>query len=152
MGRWCNYTSGSGTATLTFTYMVAAGQNTTDLDYASTTALALNGGSIQDLAGNAAVLTLPATGTRRPGNQNITIETTTTPTVTVSDAGGTYNGSAFSATATVAGVNGSSGSTLEGVTPTLLYYAGSSATGTGSATGAHRCRDVHRGRLLRRQQ
>src|SRR5581483_12173219 len=38
-----NYTSGSGTNTLTFTYTVAAGNNTPDLNYASTTALALNG-------------------------------------------------------------------------------------------------------------
>ncbi len=128
------YTSGSGTSTLTFTYTVAAGDNATDLDYSSITALTLNAGTIEDAAGNAAVLTLPTTGTDGLATQNITIETTTTPTVTVSDAGGTYNGSAFSATATVAGVNGSSGSTLEGVTPTLLYYAGSSATGTGSAT------------------
>ena len=48
-----------------------------------------------------------------------------TPTVAVSDAGGTYSGSAFPATATVNG-NGS----LETVTPTLTYYAGSTATGT----------------------
>ena len=76
-----NYTSGSGTATLTFNYTVAAGQNTADLDYASTAALALNGGSIQDAAGNAAVLTLPATGTDGLATQNIVIDTTP-PTVT----------------------------------------------------------------------
>ena len=35
-GAVVNYASGSGTATLTFTYTVAAGQNTADLDYAST--------------------------------------------------------------------------------------------------------------------
>ena len=60
-GAVANYSSGSGTATLTFTYTVAAGQIRSDLDYASTAALALNGGTIQDAAGNAAVLTLPAT-------------------------------------------------------------------------------------------
>ena len=48
-----------------------------------------------------------------------------TPSVTVSDAGGTYSGSAFPATPLVNG-----GSSLEGVTPTLNYYAGSTATGT----------------------
>ena len=48
-----------------------------------------------------------------------------TPTVAVSDAGGTYSGSAFPATATVNG-NGS----LETISPTLTYYAGSAATGT----------------------
>ncbi|WP_171475458.1 beta strand repeat-containing protein [Frigoriglobus tundricola] len=50
-----------------------------------------------------------------------------TPTLTVADAGGTYNGSSFPATYTLNGV--ASGS-LEGVAPTLTYYAGSSATGT----------------------
>ena len=63
-GAVVNYGSGSGTSTLTFNYTVAAGQNTADLDYASTAA-ALNGGIIQDTAGNAAVLTLPATGRTR---------------------------------------------------------------------------------------
>ena len=64
-----NYASGSGTSTLTFNYTVAAGQNTTDLDYASTTALALNGGSIKDSAGDAATLTLPAPGTDGLGGE-----------------------------------------------------------------------------------
>ena len=49
-GAVVNYASGSGTSTLTFNYTVAAGQNTADLDYASTAALAINGGSIQDAA------------------------------------------------------------------------------------------------------
>ena len=48
-----------------------------------------------------------------------------TPTVTVSDAGGTYSGSAFPASGAVNG-----GGSLESVTPTLTYYAGSTATGT----------------------
>ena len=53
------------------------------------------------------------------------------PTLTVTDAGGTYNGSAFPATATVAGTSGPAGPSLEGVTPTLTYYTGRpSATGT----------------------
>jgi uncharacterized repeat protein (TIGR01451 family) len=55
-----------------------------------------------------------------------------TPTVSVSDAGGTYNGNAFSATASVAGVvagvDTTPASTLEGVTPTLTYYQGTYAT------------------------
>ena len=45
------YASGSGTSTLTFNYTVASGQNSADLDYAPTSALALNGGTIQDVAG-----------------------------------------------------------------------------------------------------
>jgi len=42
---------------------VAAGQATSDLDYASTTALTLNGGTIEDATGNEATLTMPSTGT-----------------------------------------------------------------------------------------
>jgi hypothetical protein len=53
-----------------------------------------------------------------------------TPTVTVSDGGGVYNGSPFAATASIAGIDGKAGPSLEGVSPTLTYYAGGSATGT----------------------
>lgn len=57
-----------------------------------------------------------------------------TPTVSVSDAGGTYNGMAFPATATVAGVvagvDDTPAASLEGVSLTLTYYAGSDASGT----------------------
>jgi titin len=53
-----------------------------------------------------------------------------TPTVQVTDAGGTYNGSAFPATATVTGVNQIAAASLENVTPTLTYYLGSATGGT----------------------
>jgi large repetitive protein len=50
------------------------------------------------------------------------------PALTVSDAGGTYNGGAFAATATVAGVvagvDDTPAATLEGVAPTTSYYSG----------------------------
>ena len=62
---------------------------------------------------------------------NVTFSITkATPTVTVGDAGGTYQGSAFPATALV---NGSA--TLESVGTTLAYYAGSTASGS-PLTGA----------------
>jgi|GEM_PF-6556467 len=54
--------SGNGTATLTFRYTVQAGDTSPDLDYTSTTALALNGGTIADAVGNDATLTLPSPG------------------------------------------------------------------------------------------
>ena len=61
-GGTASYSSGSGTSTLTFIYIVEPGQNTTSLDYTSTGSLTLNGGSIQG-PGNATVsLTLPAPG------------------------------------------------------------------------------------------
>ena len=47
-GGTASYSSGSGTSTLTFTYTVAAGQNSSKLDYTSTSALTLNGGTIFD--------------------------------------------------------------------------------------------------------
>ena len=53
-GGVATYSAGSGTTALAFTYTVASGQNTPDL---AVTAANLNGGSITDTAGNAAVLT-----------------------------------------------------------------------------------------------
>jgi hypothetical protein len=52
-----------------------------------------------------------------------------TPVVTVSDAGGTYNGSPFTATARATGVDGAA---ING-TVTLKYYAGSSVSGSGTS-------------------
>lgn len=93
-GGTANYTSGSGTSTLTFTYTVAAGQNASPLDEASTTALTLNGGTIQDVALNNANLTLPAPGSAGSLGVNKTIVIDTgAPTVTnvsSTTANGTY--------------------------------------------------------------
>ncbi len=47
--------------------------------------------------------------------------------ISVTAGGGTYNGSAHVATATVTGVSGTAASSLEGVSPTLTYYAGAAA-------------------------
>ena len=52
------------------------------------------------------------------------------PHVSVTDPGGLYDGSAPPATASVVGVGGVSGPSLEGITPTFTYYAGPTATGT----------------------
>ncbi len=61
-----------------------------------------------------------------------------TPTVNVGDAGGTYKDSPFAATATVAGVNGGAGGSLEGVGPTLSYFAGSTPlSGAPTAAGTY---------------
>jgi hypothetical protein len=61
-GTAINYASGSGSNTLTFNYTVAADHLSPDLDYTSTTALSLNGGTIQNSANTNAVLTLPNPG------------------------------------------------------------------------------------------
>jgi large repetitive protein len=81
-GGTANFSSGSGTSTLTFTYVVAAGQNSSRLDYTSTTALTLNGGTIEGPGNNAAVLTLASPGTAGSlgANSNIVIDTVA-PTV-----------------------------------------------------------------------
>ncbi|TXI25698.1 MAG: DUF4347 domain-containing protein [Roseateles sp.] len=60
--RQAVYVSGSGTNTLTFRYVVQAGDTTTRLDYASSAALALNGGSIRSATQFDAVLALPTPG------------------------------------------------------------------------------------------
>ena len=66
-----------------------------------------------------------------------------TPTVSVSDSGGTFNGSAYTATATVAGVvpgvDDTPAPSLEGVTPTLTYYDawGNPLAGAPSAAGTY---------------
>jgi hypothetical protein len=84
-------------------------------------------------------------------NSNYTISLTgsslsitpATPGVTISDPGGTYTGAPIVAMATVTDANGTAARSLEGVTPTLTYYAGSSTSGTDlgsaapSATGTY---------------
>lgn len=71
-----NYSSGSGTNSLTFNYTVDIADAEADLDYASTTALSLNGGTIKDTAGNDAVLTLatPAAEGSLSTNKNIVLD------------------------------------------------------------------------------
>jgi hypothetical protein len=51
-----------------------------------------------------------------------------TPSVSVSDAGGTYTANSYPASATVTGISGLPGSTLEGVGLTLTYYSGTYLT------------------------
>ncbi len=77
-GASANYTSGSGSNTLTFNYTVAAGQNSAALDYMSTSALTLNGGTIRDVAANNASLTLasPAAAGSLSASNSIVIDTT----------------------------------------------------------------------------
>jgi hypothetical protein len=74
-GGTATYTGGSGGAALTFSYVVAAGQDTADLTISS---FNLNGGSIADSSGNAADLSAAA-GYVPPGTLQID---TSTPTLT----------------------------------------------------------------------
>ena len=81
--RTASYLSGSGSSTLTFRYTVQAGDASPDLDYTGTSALALNGGTIKDTAGNNAVLTLATPGAAGSlgANKALVIDTNG-PTVT----------------------------------------------------------------------
>ena len=83
--RSVNYSSGSGTNALTFSFTVQAGDTSSDLDYVATSALALNSGTIKDAAGNDVVLTLasPAAANSLGANKAIVIDTTA-PTQTIS--------------------------------------------------------------------
>jgi hypothetical protein len=77
--RTASYVSGSGTSILVFEYEVQASEESaaSGLDYAATNSLQLNGGTIADLAGNTANLTLPTPGGPGSilGEQTITIDT-----------------------------------------------------------------------------
>ena len=85
------YQSGSGTADLAFGYTVQAGDTSADLDYISTTALALNGGAISDNDANDADLTLPAPGAFGSlGASSAIVIDTTAPVV--SDANIAFSG------------------------------------------------------------
>lgn len=81
-----SYTSGSGTSTLNFTYTTAQGADTTRLDYQSTSALLLAGGTIRNGGSENATLTLPTPGSAGSlgANKNIVIDTNTLPPTLVS--------------------------------------------------------------------
>ena len=112
--RTADYASGSGTSTLEFDYTVQAGDASADLDYAATSSLALNGGTIKDAATNTASLTLPTVGGASSigGQKNIVVDTAapTVSSVSASNSNGAYKAGdtihvlvTFSKTVTVAG-------------------------------------------------
>ena len=137
--RTVDYTGGTGSNTLTFTYTVLAGDTSADLDYAGTGSLTLNSGTIQDLATNNATLTLAAPGAAGSlgANKNIVIDTTppTVTNVTSAHLNGSYKaGVVIPITVTfseVVNVTGTPQLTLEtGATDRTVNYTG----GTGSNT------------------
>ncbi|MFD1089541.1 beta strand repeat-containing protein, partial [Shewanella seohaensis] len=88
--RAVNYTSGSGTSSLTFSYTVQAGDNSSDLDYVSTSALALNSGTIRDAASNNATLTLATPGAANSlgANKALVVDGVTPSVTSTSPSGG----------------------------------------------------------------
>ncbi len=81
-GGSASYTSGSSTTALTFSYTVASGETSADLDYSSATALTLNGGTIADAGTNPATRTLPTPGATGSLGANKDIVIGYAPTVT----------------------------------------------------------------------
>jgi trimeric autotransporter adhesin len=80
-----NYTSGSGTDTLTFEYTIQAGDSSSDLTYVATNSLALNSGTIKNSTNSAATLTLPsptAAGSLDANKSFIVDTSAPTPTLT----------------------------------------------------------------------
>ena len=74
-----NYSSGTGSNTLTFNYTIGSGETSSDLDYVATSSLALyNGGgyssTIKDAAGNDATLTLASPGASNSLGDNKAID------------------------------------------------------------------------------
>ena len=101
-----DYTSGSGTTALVFTYTVAAGHNSADLDYVGIASLSLNEGTtITATAGGttAANLALPATGSGNSLADTSAVVVDTAPIVTIianNITGGFITSSTISYTAT----------------------------------------------------
>ena len=93
--RNARYDSGSNSTTLMFLYTVQPGDITDDLDYSGTGALALNGSTIRDAAGNNATLILPPPGDpgrSLAGLKDIAIDTSAPAALSASSthATGTY--------------------------------------------------------------
>ncbi|MBF0446756.1 MAG: Ig-like domain-containing protein, partial [Magnetococcales bacterium] len=81
------YVSGSGTDSLIFNYTVQAEDASSDLAL-STNIISLNGGSLEDTAGNTAWLTLPSPGVTGSlsANQNISINPSISFTQTITES------------------------------------------------------------------
>ena len=125
-GGTATYTGGSGTTALTFSYTVAAGQNTNAL---AATAVNLNGATIADSAGNAANFSL--TGLSQSGAQIDTTTPTITAVATVPAGGDVETGSNVTITIRMGAIMNVSG------TPALALNDGGTATyvsGSGTST------------------
>ncbi|NDB22236.1 MAG: adhesin, partial [Proteobacteria bacterium] len=148
-----NYVSGSGTTVLTFTYTVANGDTSVDLDYVGTTSLGLNGGTIADAAGNSATLTLASPGESGSlGNAKALVIDTTAPTValTYSPNRAVKSGDSVTVTATFSeamassptiaiavpsgGTNAVTVTAMTGTSSSVWTYAYTVGTGNGTAT------------------
>jgi len=128
-GGKATYTSGSGTNTLTFSYTVGAGQNTSDL---TVTAVNLNAATMKGGTGVAANLTGAVTNP----SGTLQIDTTAPTVASVAASGsGITAGSGKLSTGNVVtlAVKLSEAVTVAGGTPTLTLSDGGTATYTGGS-------------------
>ncbi|MBK7003044.1 MAG: DUF4347 domain-containing protein [Rhodoferax sp.] len=134
--RTINYASGSPGTTLTFSYTVQAGDTSADLDYTSTTALALNSGSIVATTGGAtAILTLASPGAANSlGDNKAIVIDTTAPNApsTPNMLAGTDSGSSNSDDITNDTTPNINGTTETNASITLYDTDGITVVGTGS--------------------
>ncbi len=137
------YLSGSGTSSLTFLYAVQSGNTSADLEYTSSSSLALNGGTIDDASGNDAVLTLPDTGSGNSlsDNKGLVIDVKPINTLSSTSTGVTEGSSkSFNVNPTISAGDADLGTdnlttTLTVVNGTLTASASGSANVSGSGTG-----------------
>ncbi len=122
---------------MTFSYTVQSGDTSADLDYVSTSALSLNGGTISDAASNSATLTLASPGAANSlGNNKALVIDGVAPTVSSVSvpSNATYTGGQnldFT-------VNLSEGLVVNtgGGTPTIALTIGSSAVHASYVSGS----------------
>src|SRR5690242_9416367 len=122
-GGTATYIGGSGTNALTFSYTVAAGQNTPAL---ATTAVNLNGATIKDGAGNAANLSLA--GVSQSGPQIDTTTATISSVVETPSTGNLAAGNTITLT-----LNLTEAVTVASRTPPLSDHDGGTATYIGGS-------------------
>src|SRR5437016_2505243 len=126
-GGTATYTGGSGTSALTFSYTVAAGQNTSDL---AVTGVSLNAATVKDGVGNAANLT--GAVTNPSGTLQIDTSAPSVSSVVASGTGITAGSGNLGAGKVVTlTLNLSEAVTVAGGTPTLTLNNGGTATYTG---------------------
>jgi hypothetical protein len=137
--RVVDYVSGSGTDTLTFLYTVQAGDTSADLDQLAATALALNGGTLRDAAGNHAVRTLASPGAAGSlgDNQALVIDTTAPAAPSAPDlASASDTGVSDTDNRTRDTTPTFTGTAEAGATVTLYDTDGTTVLGTGTADGS----------------
>jgi hypothetical protein len=135
--RTATYSSGSGTTALIFQYTIAAGDTDPDGISIGANSLALNGGTINDAAGNAATLTFSAVS----DNASYLVDTTapTVSSVLITSATGIQNSTLNAGDVVSVTVSMDEAVTVTGTPQLSLNVGGSTRTATyssGSGTSA----------------